>query len=109
MEPITIATAVLTVLTAFLVEGGKAAAKKAGEALWAVLEKRFSGHPAAETALVDLKAAPQDLDNQAALRKEVRKLAEADAAFREELRQLLDAAESAAPGTVYNIALFCRT
>ncbi|HQE98898.1 MAG TPA: hypothetical protein PLG06_04085, partial [Anaerolineae bacterium] len=75
MDPITVATGVLTVLTPFLVEGGKAAARKAGETLWAALEKRFKGNPAAETALVDLKATPEDADNQAALRKEIRKLA----------------------------------
>jgi len=49
------ATGVLTVLTPLLVEGGKAAARKAGEALRVALEKRFKGNPAAETALVDLK------------------------------------------------------
>jgi len=101
MDPITVATGVLTVLTPFLVEGGKAAARKAGEALWAALEKRFKGNPAAETALVDLKATPEDADNQAALRKEIRKLAEADAAFKAELEKLLAAAEAEAPGSVH--------
>lgn len=101
MDPITVATGVLTVLTPFLVEGGKAAAKKAGEALWATLERRFKDNPAAETALVDLKAAPEDADNQAALRKEIRKLAEADAAFQAELERLLAAAEAEAPGSVH--------
>ncbi len=105
MDPITVATGVLTVLTPFLVEGGKAAARKAGEALWAALEKRFKGNPAAETALVDLKATPEDADNQAALRKEIRKLAEADAAFKAELEKLLAAAEAEAPGTVYSAIL----
>ena len=101
MDPITVATGVLTVLTPFLVEGGKAVARKAGEALWATLERRFKGNPAAETALVDLKAAPEDADNQAALRKEIRKLAEADAAFQAELERLLAAAEAEAPGSVH--------
>lgn len=105
MDPMTIATGVLTVLTPFLLEGGKAAAKKAGEALWATLEKRFKGSPAAETALVDLQAAPEDADNQAALRKEIRKLAEADAAFRAELEQLLMAAQAEAPGSSYYATL----
>ncbi len=105
MDPITVATGVLTVLTPFLVEGGKAAAKKAGEALWAALERRFKGNPAAEEALVDVKAKPQDEDNQAVLRKEIRKLAEADAAFQAELEKLLAAAEAEAPGTVYSAIL----
>ena len=101
MDPIQIATAVLTVLAPFLVEGGKAAAKKAGESLWNALEKRFQGRPAAETALVDLKQEPQDPDNQAALRKEVRKLVQADAGFRAEILDLLKAAEVASPGVTY--------
>jgi len=100
MDPIAIATGVLTVLTPFLMEGGKAAAKKAGEALWAALEKRFKGNLVAEEALVDVKAKPQDEDNQAALRKQIRKLAEADAAFKAELERLLAAAEAEAPGSV---------
>ncbi|MCD6344367.1 MAG: hypothetical protein J7M17_02005 [Anaerolineae bacterium] len=101
MDPLQIATAVLTVLAPFLMEGGQATAKKAGESLWSALEKRFQGRPAAETALVDLKQEPQDLDNQAALCKEVRKLVKADAGFRAEILDLLKAAEAASPGVTY--------
>jgi hypothetical protein len=48
-----------------------------------------------------MKAAPEDPDNQADLRKQVRKLAEADDEFRAELQRLLAAAEAEAPGSVH--------
>ena len=68
MDPTSIATAVVAFLAPYLAEGGKAVAKKAGEALVAALERRFKGKPAAEEAMNDMKATPQDEDVQAALR-----------------------------------------
>jgi len=99
MDPRTaeIAAAVVAFLSPYLAEGGKAAAKKAGEALMAALERRFKGKPAAEEALQDVKAAPQDTDAQAALRLQLEKSLAADADFLAELTRLLERAEAETP------------
>jgi len=99
MDPLSTATAVVTFLIPFLVEGGKAAAKKGGEALVAALERRFKDKPAAQEALDDLKKAPQDEDLRAVLRVQLKKTLAADEAFRAELTQLLEQLETV-PGTV---------
>jgi hypothetical protein len=96
MDPVTISTAVVAFLSPYLVEGGKAVAKKAGEALWSAMQKRFAGKPVPETALKDLKDDPEDPDNQAALRKELRKELKADAKFLAQIAKLLEDAKAEA-------------
>ncbi len=100
MDPAALATAVVAFLIPFVAEAAKSAAGKAGQALWEKVETMFKGKPAAETALADFKQQPADPDNQASLRKELRKLAEADKRFHEEIQQLLEAAQKAAPAGV---------
>jgi len=95
MNPAAIATAVVTFLIPFLAEGGKAAAKKGGEALIAALERRFERKPAAQEALDDVKKAPQDEDFQTVLRVQLQKILAADEAFRAELTQLLQRLDAA--------------
>jgi hypothetical protein len=97
MDPVTISTAAVAFLSPYLVEGGKAVAKKAGETLWSALQKRFKGKPVPETALKDLKDDPKDLDNQAALRKELRKELKADADFLAQIAKLLEDAVAPVP------------
>jgi hypothetical protein len=101
MDPVTIATSVVAFLAPYLAEGGKAVAKKGGEALWAALQRRFKGKPAAEEALRDVKAAPQHADAQAALRLQLRKALSADPEFLAELAQLLEEAHAGAPAASY--------
>ncbi len=105
MDPATIAAAVVAFLAPYLAEGGKAVAKKAGEALWEAVKQRLQGKPAAEEALRDLETAPQDEDAQAALRLQVKKALAADPGFLSELARLLEEAEKEAPGAVYRATL----
>ncbi len=99
MDPVTIATAVVAFLSPYFAEGGKAAAKKVGEALVATIKRRFQGKPAAEEALKDVEEAPQDEDLQAALRVQLKKVMRQDEAFAAELATLLDEARRSAPTT----------
>jgi hypothetical protein len=94
-----IATAVVAFLSPYLVEGGKAAAKKVGEALVGAIERRFQGKPAAEETLEDMRSEPEDDDIQAALRVQLKKAMKADETFAAELEGLLEQAEEAAPAT----------
>ena len=105
MDPVTIATAAVAFLSPYLLEGGKAAAKKAGESLWAALERRFKDKPVPETALKDLQADPQDPDNQAALRKELKKALTTDADFMAAVTRLLEQAEAEAAAAGQQISL----
>ena len=98
MDPVSVAMAVVAFLSPYLAEGGKAAAKKGGEALVSTLERRFKGKPAAEEALQDVKAAPQDADAQAALRLQLKKALAADAGFMAAVVRLLEQAEAEAAG-----------
>jgi hypothetical protein len=102
MDPAAIATAVVAFLAPYLAEGGKAVAKKVGEALVAALERRFKGQPAAEEAVHDLKATPQDADVQAALRHQLKKALAADPEFLAELARLLAELEPEAPAAGYH-------
>ncbi|RLC71989.1 MAG: hypothetical protein DRI81_16960 [Chloroflexi bacterium] len=95
MDPATIATAVVTFLIPFLVEGGKATAKKGAEALVAALVQRFKDKPAAQEALDDLKKSPQNEDLQAVLRVQLTKTLTANKEFLAELTQLLEQAQGA--------------
>lgn len=70
--------------------------------LWKAVAARFRGLPAAETAATDLVAAPEEPDNQAAFRKELRKALEADPAFAAEFRRLLDEARAQAGDHIVN-------
>jgi len=101
MDAVAIATTVVAFLAPYLAEGGKAAAKKAGEALMAALERRFKGQAAAEEAMSDLKASPQDVDVQATLRHQLKKALAADHEFLVELARLMEEAEAVAPAAGY--------
>ncbi len=96
-------------LVPYLVKAGEKAAESVGEKLpgavgkvWKSLAARFRGAPAAETAAADLVAAPEDPDNQAAFRKELRKALEADPAFGAEFRKLLDEVRAEAGDRIVN-------
>jgi len=101
MDAATIATAVVAFLSPYLVEGGKAVAKKAGEALFATLEPRFKNKPAAQEALSDMKNNPQNSDFQAALRVQLGKALAADAEFLAEMARLLEEAQAEGPAAGY--------
>jgi hypothetical protein len=91
-----VAASSVSILVPYLVEAGKAVAKKAGEATWAKVEsiydtirRKFQGDPISEEALNDLVTNPMNEDNQAVLRKTLRKAMEADKDFLSELTKLV--------------------
>jgi len=100
MDPVSLAAAAVAVLSPYLVEGGKEAAKTAAKDLYTWLKDKLTGRAA--EALDDLEKAPASEDNQADLRKQLAKALEADPQLREELRRLLPEA-SAAGGTTQTI------
>lgn len=101
MDPATLAPAVLTFLTPYLVKAsGKLADALAESApnyakkLWTAIVEKFMGKPAAEEAARDLLQNPADSDNQAAFRKEIRKAAEEDPRWLTLLTDLLSKAQA---------------
>lgn len=97
MDVATIAATVVAFLSPYFVESGKAAAKKAGEALVGAIERRFKKKPAAQEALDDLKSEPEDEDVQAALRVQLKKAMKDDDTFASELAELLKEAREEDP------------
>jgi hypothetical protein len=96
-----VAAAAVTVLTPYLNEAGKEAAKAVGKEaasqggkLLGWLRDRLTGRGA--EALAELERAPTDADNQADLRKQLKALLTDDPALLDALRDLL--AESAPGG-----------
>ena len=105
MDPVTIATTTVAFLSPYLAEGAKAAAKKAGEALMAALERRFKEKPAAQEALDDVKQNPQNEDFQAALRVQLQKALKANETFQAELAELLEQAQAETPATATQVTV----
>ena len=90
----------------YLLKAGEKAAEEAGrklgaaaweqaQALWARLRPKVEARPAAQEAVADVAAHPQDEDALAALRLQLRKLLEEDAALREEVARLWQEARAA--------------
>ena len=105
MEPTTttLAASAIAFLSPYLVKAGTKAAEEVGKQLpvyvgkvWTAIADKFKGRPAAEEAVQDLLDKPEDEDNQASLRKELRKVLESDAAFAESFAELLRQAQSEA-------------
>ncbi len=103
MDPVSLAPAVLTTLAPYLTKaGGKLADALAENApeyagkLWTAIVEKFNSKPAAEEAARDLLENPADADNQAAFRKEIRKVAEEDPAWLALLTNLLAKAQAEA-------------
>jgi hypothetical protein len=107
MDPITLATTATACLSPYLVKVGEKAAEKVGEKLpdivrkvWNAITAKVQGKPAAEEAVKDLVANPDDEDNRAAFRKELRKVLEAEPTFAAELERLLDSAQQQVGDTI---------
>jgi hypothetical protein len=95
MDPQTlgvIASTAVGFLASLFSKASEAAAKQVGEAILPTLKSRFAKKPAAQEALADLEKTPNDSDLQAALRVQLKKLLEEDAAFAAQLQQLLQEA-----------------
>ena len=94
--------ALAAALVPFLVKGGEKLAEMVAEKLgdagfegakgvWERLRRAIAREPAAEVAVRDLAAAPQDADYQAALRVQLKKLLAADKDLAEQLARALEA------------------
>ena len=84
------AAAVVAFLAPYLADAGHAAAKEVGKTIITALERKFKGQPAAEGALQEIRADPQDEDNQATLEAQLRKALKRDADFLAELSALVE-------------------
>ncbi|EWY36742.1 hypothetical protein N825_25245 [Skermanella stibiiresistens SB22] len=89
MDPVSLATAAVAVLSPYLVEGGKEVTKTAGKDLYAWIKGRFTGPVPVAEAMDDLEANPTLEDNRADLRKRLAKALAADPSLVEELKALL--------------------
>ncbi len=100
MDPTALAAAVTALLAPYIAKAGEKLAERVGESLpeqmgklWSAVAAKFKGRPAAAEAAKDLAAAPQDEDNQAAFRKELKKLLSEDADFITQLLPVFQAAQ----------------
>jgi hypothetical protein len=95
MDSITLAGTAVALVAPYLAEGGKELAKKVGGEAGQRIVKLYDRVKAKLTAsgaeaLADLEKQPQDADNQAVLRVQLKKALEADPAFRAELATLVE-------------------
>jgi hypothetical protein len=103
MDPATLAATVLAVLTPYFIKAGEKLAEnvigslpeQAGK-LWTTLVNKFKGKPAAEEAMADLVKNPDDEDNQAAMRKQIKKAIEEEPDLLPALAALLEKARTEA-------------
>lgn len=110
MDPVTL-TAFITPFLPFLLKLGNTAADKAAgkfgedawakaKAVWEKLHPKVEAKESAKEAVTDLAATPEDEDLQTALRVQLKKLLESDAALAEAIAQILQAdAAGGTPGT----------
>jgi hypothetical protein len=110
MDPVSMATTAVAFLSPYLVKAGEKAAENIGEKLpaqvgkvWTAITSKFRGRPSAEKAVTDWVAQPEDTDNEAAFRKELRDVLKADRTFLTELSQLLTSVQPESRDTVVNI------
>jgi hypothetical protein len=99
-------TAFLAPLLPYLLRAGQQAAEEAGrriggdawehaKALWGRLRLSVEARPAAREAVADVEAAPDDVDAQAALRHQLKKLLGEDEALAQDVARLWKEAEAA--------------
>lgn len=84
-------------------ELGKKAGGSLGDktkAIWQKLWPKIEEKPAALEAVKDAAAAPDEADNQASVRKELKKILSEDEVFADEIGQLWEEAKSAGEMTV---------
>jgi hypothetical protein len=109
MDPVTLATTTVALLSPYLIKAGEKAAEEVGKALpdvpgkiWRAIMTRVTGQPTAEEAVKDVLQSPTDADNQGRFRQELRKALEADSTFATELEQLLGEAQRQRGDTIMN-------
>ena len=107
MDPTTLATTAVTVLSPYLVKAGEKAAEKVGEklpggigTLWNTVMARLKGKPAAEDAVQDLVVKPDDPLHQSAFANQLRKVLETEPAFAAEVERLLSSTQPQGGDTI---------
>jgi hypothetical protein len=103
MDPVTLATAVTTLLAPYIAKMGEKAMEKIGENLpekvgnlWGAISNRFKDKPAAADAANDFAKNAEDTDNQDAFALQLRKMLKEDESFASLLTDLLEQAKSEA-------------
>jgi hypothetical protein len=106
MDPLTLATTAVSFLAPYLVKAGEKVFETVGaksvDSLWGTIRTRFTGKPAAEEAVKDLVAKPDDQLIQSAFANQLRKVLEAEPVFAVELERLLTGAQNAVGDTITN-------
>ena len=104
MELATLAVTTVGLLGAKAVEaiGGEAGKRVVGD-LWDAVKARLT-RPAAQEAIEDFEARPEDENRQRALVRQVEKALEADPGFREELTKLVEAIPAEQRAAIQQIA-----
>lgn len=103
MDIVALAASLTPILVPYLVKAGQAAADEAGKgiagqglelakSLWSKLSPKVEAKPAALVAAQDVAEAPDDPDNEASFRKELKKLLTEDQALAAEVQSMLEAA-----------------
>ncbi len=94
-----LATSAWTMLQPYLPILATKAAEKVGEKVpeavgkvWGTIKQKFDTRAAAKEALEDLLKAPEDADAQAAFRQQLKKAMAADESFANDLSKLIEAA-----------------
>ena len=109
MDPATLATTAVTVLSPYLAKAGEKAAEKVGEklpgglsTLWNTVMARVKGKPAAEEAVQDLVVKPDDQLHQSAFANQLRKVLETEPALAAEVERLLNSTQAQGGDTIIN-------
>ena len=103
MELTPLAASAIAFLSPYLAKAGTKAAEEVGKQLpayvgkmWTAITDKFKGRPAAEEAVADLLAKPEDGMKQVVFQNQLLKALESDSAFAESLAELLNQAENEA-------------
>lgn len=98
-----LASSAVALLSPFLKKAAEKGAEKLGESAAGTLFEKLRlslKTPAGQEALSDLAKQPDDADNQAGLRKEIRKAAEQDPEFAKQLQELMTSAATTSDNQV---------
>jgi len=109
MDATTLAASVVTLLSPLLMKAGEKAIEKIGGKLpeavgviWESIRQKIGRKEAAKEAMKDFIAKPDDPDNEAAFRKELRKVFELDWQYAKELEKMLDVAKAQLGDSITN-------
>jgi hypothetical protein len=110
MDPVTLAVTATSLFVPYVEQMAGKTAEKIGEQLpatvgkvWTAIRTKFAGKPAAEEAILDVTAKPENPLFQSALTNQLCKVLEADPTFAAEFERLLAEAQTDSSRTIINI------